>query len=153
MKYFRSLLLASVVAVPGQPFAHELSGTQAVMHAKAPHSTCPSREFSAFLSMFSESVDIQRDFTRYPLERQHLDLGTSPEPKPVVRSLQRNQVSFPVIPGAAERKLKSLSLRVENVDYGAVKLLLVKADTDYQVVYLFRRDSCWSLYRIEDWSL
>jgi len=39
------------------------------------------------------------------------------------------------------------------IDENNAKVFLIKADADFLVIYFFRRDACWSLYRIEDWSL
>lgn len=96
---------------------------------------------------------MQAAFTKYPLQQQRLDTNAEPEPKPVIRKLRRDQVSFPVFPNEAERKKRSLVLRIDEKKYNHVKLTLVKDDTDYQVNYFFSRNSCWRLERIEDWSL
>lgn len=92
-------------------------------------------------------------FTKYPLKQQQLDLNAEPEPKPVVRKLRRDQVSFPVMPNETERKQKSLVSRINENKSNHVTLTMVKSDTDYQVNYFFNRNSCWYLERIEDWSL
>ena len=96
---------------------------------------------------------MQVAFTQYPLLEQRLDINAEPEPKPVVRKLRRDQVSFPVFPNEAERRKQSLVLRIDEKKSNHVKLTLVKEDTDYQVNYFFSRDSCWRLKRIEDRSL
>jgi predicted DNA binding CopG/RHH family protein len=114
---------------------------------------CPSRDFSEFIKAFSENTEMQAAFTKYPLQQQRLDTNAEPEPKPVIRKLRRDQVSFPVFPNEAERKKRSLVLRIDEKKYNHVKLTLVKDDTDYQVNYFFSRNSCWRLERIEDWSL
>lgn len=114
---------------------------------------CPGRDFSVFIQTFSESREVQQAFTRYPLQQLRLDSNAEPEPTPVVRKLGRDQVVFPVLPNAAERKQQSLRLRVDKRKADLVKLTLLKADSDYQVSYVFRRTSCWQLERMEDWSL
>jgi hypothetical protein len=114
---------------------------------------CPSQEFSGFLDAFAESVEIQKAFTRFPLKRQQLDLDAEPEPKPILRSLSREHVRFPIIPNEAERKARLLGLRVDELTTRQAKLTLVKNDTDFQVSYFFTKNSCWKLERIEDWSL
>lgn len=114
---------------------------------------CPSQEFAGFLNAFAENVEIQKAFTKFPLKRQQLDLEAEPEPKPVLRLLSRSQVKFPIIPNAAERKTKSLNFRVDELNARRAKVILVKSDTDYQVSYFFRKNSCWKLEHIEDWSL
>lgn len=114
---------------------------------------CPGRDFSGFIQAFSESREVQQAFTRYPLQQLRLDSSAEPEPKPVVSQLGRDQVVFPVLPNAAERKQQSLRLSVEKRQANSVKLTLLKADSGYQVSYVFRRTSCWQLVRMEDWSL
>ena len=113
---------------------------------------CPSRDFSEFIKAFSESKEVQMNFTMYPLKEQRLDLNAEPEPKPVIRKLRRDQVAFPVMPNEVERKQKNLVLRVDQKKSNHVELTLVKSDTDYQVNYFFILNSCWNLERIEDWS-
>jgi hypothetical protein len=114
---------------------------------------CPAQEFSEFLEAFSESQEVQRAFTKYPLEKQQVDVNATPEPKPFTRRLERQQVEFPLIPNKAERKAQSLDLRVDPLAAGQVRLTLLQSDTDYQVSYFFRKDACWELERIEDASL
>jgi len=114
---------------------------------------CPSRHFPEFIKAFSENTEIQAAFTKYPLQQQRLDANAEPEPRPVVRKLRRDQVSFPVFPNEAERKKQSLVWRIDEKKSNLVKLTLVKSDTDYQINYFFSRNSCWRLERIEDWSL
>lgn len=149
----RIVLIAFSFVIPGLSFAIDVSGAPNSLDEKKQHSACPSQEFSAFFNAFSENVETQRAFTVFPLESQHLDLAADPEPKPVLQRLQYNQTRFPVISGASERKLKRLDLRADRTDSDTVKVFVTKADGDYQVVYFFRKSSCWSLYRIEDWSL
>ena len=114
---------------------------------------CLSRDFPDFIKTFSENTEMQVAFTKYPLQQQRLDANAEPEPKPVVRKLRRDQVSFPVMPNEAERKKQSLVLRIDEKNPTHVKLTLVKSGTDYQINYFFILNSCWRLERIEEWSL
>lgn len=113
---------------------------------------CPSADFQAFLGTFTESVHIQKAFTHFPVEKL-IVVDADPEPKPVVKLLSRSQVSFPVISNSAERKEKGLAIRIDQVGKKKAQITLRKEDADYQVFYLFSKDSCWKLTRIEDWSL
>ncbi len=106
-----------------------------------------------FLEAFSESNEVQKAFTRSPLVKQQVDAAADPEPKPFVRSLERHQVTFPVLPNKTEREARSLVLRVDQLDSREAKLRLFKDDTSYQVRYFFRKGACWELERIEDTSL
>jgi hypothetical protein len=116
---------------------------------------CPSRDFSEFIKAFSENTEMQAAFTKYPLQQQRLDANAEPEPKPVIRKLRRDQVSFPVLPNEAERKKQSLEVRVGSVIGSNAKAFLVKPDTDYKVTYEFElhTDSCWYLLSVDDQSL
>ena len=114
---------------------------------------CPSRDFPEFIKAFSENTEVQRAFTKYPLQEQRMDTDAEPEPKPVLRKLRRDQVSFPVMPNEAERKKQALVLIIEEKKPTHVKLTLVKDDTDYQINYFFSLNSCWRLERIENESL
>jgi hypothetical protein len=114
---------------------------------------CPSGTFSHFLKEFSENLAVQRKFIRYPLEQQRLDLDAEPEPKPIIRMLKPNQITFPVIPNKGDRDKQLLQLNIYKKSTNLVKLTITQPDTDYQVSYFFLQKSCWYLVRIEDWSL
>ena len=116
---------------------------------------CPSHDFSDFIKAFSENTEVQVAFTKYPLQQQSVDTNAEPEPKPVVRKLPRNQISFPVLPKEIERKKQSLEVRVDSVTGSNAKVTLVKPNTDYQVTYEFElyTNSCWYLLSVDDQSL
>ena len=153
MKYFHVWTIALTVAISGQSIALDAPPVRGSQKTVKNHTTCPSQDFSEFLKMFSESVVIQKAFTKYPLVKQQLDLAADPKPKPIIRNLRPNQVSFPVMPGESERRLRSLTLHIEKIEPTKAKLSIAKVDTDYQVSYFFIKNSCWNLGRIEDWSL
>ena len=153
MRYFYCLIIALTIAVSGQSFALDAAERHVSQEKVKNYPACPSQDFSEFLKVFSENIVIQRAFTKYPLKKWQLDLDSDPEPKPVLRNLRSSQISFPVIPGESERNLKSLTFRIEKIESKKAKLLLMKADTDYQISYFFSKNSCWNLDRIEDWSL
>ncbi|WP_138927920.1 hypothetical protein [Verminephrobacter aporrectodeae] len=102
--------------------------------------------------MFSESKEVQSQFTKYPLKRQVRE-DAEPEAKIVMRTLRRDQVSFPVIYDEAERKQENLILRIDWIKSNRAKLTMMKDDTDYVIDYFFILNSCWNLVRIENWSL
>ncbi|WP_265257311.1 hypothetical protein [Verminephrobacter aporrectodeae] len=114
---------------------------------------CPSRDFYEFIKVFSENKEVQIKFTKYPLKHQWMDTDAEPEPKPVMRILQRDQVSFPVIHNEAKRKKKNLILQIDWIKSNRAKLTMVKDDTDYLINYFFVLNSCWNLVRIENRSL
>jgi len=140
MRHSGHLILSFAIAACG----HSPAGAPAA---------CPSQDFLEFMEAFSESTEVQRAFTRFPLERQHLEVSAEPEPRPLVRKLGRDQVELPVLPNKDERKAKSLGLRVEKLASTQAQVVLEKSDTDYRVSYFFSRAACWELERIEDGSL
>ena len=150
MNQFKYFIISLIFSISSYAYALDPASQP---NQQANQIACPSRDFSEFIQAFSENTEIQVAFTQYPLLEQRLDINAEPEPKPVVRKLRRDQVSFPVFPNEAERRKQSLVLRIDEKKSNHVKLTLVKADTDYQVNYFFSRDSCWRLKRIEDRSL
>lgn len=131
---------------PGvQPASRAISSTS--------QASCPAVEFSVFVRAFSNDISIQKAFTRYPLKKQRLDPDAEPEPKKIIQDLGRHQIQFPILPLHEERVKRSLEIRIDSVTATNAKITLVKPDTDYQVSYFFRKNSCWRLMRIEDWSL
>lgn len=151
MKFFGNALICILLLSTSGGYA---LGNGKTNHARSASSAeCPSTNFRSFFDAFSERIEIQKVFTRYPLTTMHLNLEATPEPKPVYRSLSKTQIKFPVMPGAAERHSKSLMFRIDRLTPYRAKVTLIKSDTGYQVSYFFTRASCWNLYRIEDWSL
>jgi hypothetical protein len=112
--------------------------------------TCPSQEFPVFLDAFVGNAEVQKAFTATPLRIDSLDSNAEPEPEPV--STMTSDFTFPVIPGEKEQSAAGLSLSIERAGSDSV-VTLEKADTDYQVLYYFRKDACWTLYRKEDKSI
>lgn len=117
--------------------------------------TCPSNDFSTFIKAFSESVEVQMEFTKYPLQEQRLDLNAEPEPMPVIRKIQRAQAVFPLIPNEVERKARLLALNVEQLTASHIKVDLAKANAAYQSNYEFgfQQDDCWHLLAVSNQSL
>ncbi|MHA6831177.1 hypothetical protein [Ralstonia pseudosolanacearum] len=131
----------------------------AIEHSIAQHASasagiaCPAADFPTFIQKFSEEERIQKEFTRYPLERLQLDPESQPEPSTVVRHLHRDQLRFPIIPSEQERANQMLEIQMDSASAGKASVTLTKPDTDYQVRYHFKKNGCWMLERIEDWSL
>lgn len=116
---------------------------------------CPGWDFHIFLSQFSNIEAIQRTYVIDPLIVQVLDPDTEPEPQPqpITRKTHYRQLKFPIMPLAAERKEKSLVLRIDKVTDRNAEVTLLKEDTGYRLSYFFVKTGCWRLVRIEDWSL
>ena len=121
--------------------------------AGAEGQACGAASFADFVVAFSDSALLQRGNTNNPLHWQHMDLKAQPEPRPVLQSLDIDQVAFPVMPSAARRQQASLVLTIDAPSEYLGKVTLRKADTDFLVNYYFIKRTCWSLVRIDDWSL
>lgn len=142
---------AAIIAVLLTACSGELSSIRHEANESA--IACPSENFFEFLTAFADNDALQRAFTRFPLRKMELDLNAEPEPVPVIKTLPRLQVQYPLLPLQAERNVQSLSLRIDEVSAHNAKATLFKEDTDYQVSYFFGKNGCWRLESIEDWSL
>jgi hypothetical protein len=113
---------------------------------------CPSTDFSAFLSAFSERADVQKAFVQRPL-RMATTVAGDPEPEMEKRSLSGDQLKFPVIPDQAKREAQGLTLTVKEARDKKAIAILQKPDTDYVFEYRFVRGQCWRLEEVADYSL
>lgn len=113
---------------------------------------CPSTEFSAFLSAFSERADVQKAFVQQPLKMVTTVAGDL-EPEMEKRSLSGDQLKFPIIPDQAKREAQGLTLTVKEQRGDKAIAILQKPDTDYVFEYRFVRGQCWQLEEVMDYSL
>jgi hypothetical protein len=138
-------------------------------------SACPSREFAAFFQAFSRQAELQRRYTRLPLQHGILDIDVTPDVfrKKMIGRFeeipQYNKQTMAIFPSAARIKAEKLEIEirtskspkphkgappestVENPN-NAVALLYLP-DTGFQVYYRFRRAAgCWFLIGISDRS-
>lgn len=99
---------------------------------------CPSTDFHKFLAAFIDSIELQKAFTRLPKKFYPT-------------------VTYPVIPNATDRKTDRITLRVTELKNNRAKVILDKAETDYQLAFTFTKETfkkkaCWQLIRIDDLS-
>ena len=113
---------------------------------------CPSTDFSAFLTAFSERVDVQKSFVQQPLKMVTTVAG-DPEPEMEKRSLSGEELKFPIIPDQAKREVQGLTLTVKEERGDRAVAILQKPDTDYVFEYRFVRGQCWRLEEVMDYSL
>lgn len=129
---------------------------------------CPSRDFPAFLDAFGESVEVQRGYTRIPLEYGEVDAGSHGKPRQEKTFTTRTINAFDAIPvsdakdggrilrSKVKRREKGLRIKVEpdseaSPDTKTVTILL--PGTGFHLEYHFvSTDSCWELVRIDDRS-
>lgn len=113
---------------------------------------CPSTDFSAFFSAFSERADVQKAFVQQPLKMATTVAG-DPEPEMEKRSLSGDQLKFPIMPDQATRDTQGLTLTVKEARDKKAIAILQKPDTDYVFEYRFVRGQCWRLEEVADYSL
>jgi len=139
---FLSLALVSL-AVAGSPAL-----------AAAPNASCPAKTFSGFLAAFMDSSTVQRSHVAVPLLSISIDSNAQPEPAPVRKMLTAREITYPLMPGKAQRAKDRLKTTVKSVSAGETEVKLAQADTGYQLRYLFRKTAnCWTLTRMSDDSL
>jgi hypothetical protein len=118
----------------------------------APAPACPSQKFETFFKAYSESVAVQKAFTSYPLAHILLDHAQD-RPRQIKVAVARNKLSFPLLPGAAQRKTEQLSTRIDSVDGDQAQASVVNTERGYQKAYHFKFSRCWKLELVEDRSL
>lgn len=116
------------------------------------NAACPSPDFSAFLSAFAESAEVQKAFVQQPLKMLTTVPG-DPEPEMQKSSLSGDQLKFPIIPDLAKREAQGLTLTVKEEQGDHAVAILQKPDTDYVFEYRFVRGQCWQLEEVMDYSL
>lgn len=114
--------------------------------------TCPSTEFSTFLTAFSEHADVQKAFVQQPLQLVTTVAG-DPEPELQKSSVSGDQIKFPIIPDRVKRETQGLTLSVKQEQGNQATAILQKPDTDYVFEYRFVRGQCWRLEEVTDYSL
>lgn len=114
--------------------------------------TCPSIEFSTFLTAFSERADVQKAFVQQPLQLVTTVAG-DPEPELQKSSVSGDQIKFPIIPDRVKREAQGLTLSVKQEQGNQATAILQKPDTDYVFEYRFVRGQCWRLEEVADYSL
>ncbi|NLR99850.1 hypothetical protein HGP17_23765 [Rhizobium sp. P38BS-XIX] len=115
--------------------------------------SCPSQNFETFLTAFMDSAQVQKAHTSRPLESTSIDPNAEPEPAPVTTQLDGAALKFPVMPTSKKQKADGLVRRISKLADGGMEVMLVKPDTDYQLSFSFRKESCWQLYKMQDDSL
>ncbi|MHC8389224.1 hypothetical protein ACYZTM_14560 [Pseudomonas sp. MDT2-39-1] len=115
-------------------------------------SSCPSKDFSAFLAAYLESSSVQREFTHTPLKKL-ITVDAEPEPEQKIVFLEKENLKFPIVPGKEKRTADGLEVKVLEASNGIAKIKIEKPDTDYQVFYTFKLELCWFLDEVQDYSL
>jgi hypothetical protein len=136
------------------------------------HNACPSPEFSKFLRAFSNSADVQRQFTKFPLDYGQLFDPGAPDTKQeykrqTIKSFEKiptfdRQNGGIIIPSERQRAKAPERLIVlakgerERPEYPGERkspddmvAMLHIEDTGFDIYYRFQRvDGCWFLRAI-----
>ena len=115
--------------------------------------SCPAQDFGKFLTAFANHIEVQKAFVTLPLESESVDATAEPEPKPVTKRLGLSELHFPLMPSLQRQAMDGVTLSRKLTNPKEAEVKLVKEDTDYQMVFYFKNDGCWKLYRMRDDSL
>ena len=129
------------------------SMTAALLASQAAQAACPADKFSAFFPKFADSVAVQKTYTDYPLAHMLLDHAAKPAPREMQVKVDKAKLAFPLVPAAQERKRLKLAFKVEEGSASSATATLFNEDRGYKMVYVFRKDACWKLARVEDRSM
>jgi hypothetical protein len=118
--------------------------------ATAPAADCPG-DFAVFLARFSEDVGFQREFTAPTVVTRAPASGADSET--VIARRPRSDLTYPLLPPAAERRARGLKERAQLQGHRATFRIDLPDSDAWSVEYGFERRGCWSLVRIDDQSL
>lgn len=154
---FISKLTAAVVSVATLSACVDRSATGVQSTSPASpaalddRSHCPAKDFATFLEQYRQDVSVQRAFTHDPLITTRFA-----EPGEVQRETAAKRVRelvFPLIPSREDLARDGRQVRVGQVVEG-MKVNVAKPDTGWTIDYTFKRvDGCWTLIRVDDWSI
>jgi hypothetical protein len=165
--------VAVLFLLVGSAFAAPESAPPKV-EVPTPSIACPSQEFTKFLQTFSDSANVQRRFTRLPLEYGEVDLaflGTAQEySRRMIGTFEKiptfdRQNGGTIFPSKSKRTrehllIKELNGLREDPEYpeesrspdDAVVVLFIE-DTGFHIYFRFARfEGCWFLHAIHDKS-
>lgn len=103
---------------------------------------CPAQGFDSFLHRFANDIAIQKAFVSDPLQSDTV--------QQVSQQLEKAQLSFPLMPNEQQQAQQGLSLSKAVVGPKEVMVQLTKANTDHPLSLFFRKEDCWTLYRIQN---
>ena len=116
-------------------------------------SACPANDFKGFLAAFTDSSAVQKAHVSVPLAST-VAPDAQPEPAFIERKLGAGDITYPLMPGMAQRAKDGLRTTIRTVSATETEVKLAQSDTGYQMRYLFRKTpGCWTLARIGDDSL
>lgn len=152
--FFVSAIALTIVAASiwmqgifGGAHAQDLNTSAAGQVRRA---ACPSDKLADFFQAFAESPELQRAYTASTVETAFVDWNAQPEPAESVEPILREKLHFPIVPNQDAQRQGGLRYREAAGGENRVIVVLEVPDTDMQLRYTFRRDSCWTLIKIVD---
>ena len=173
------LWLAVLLSFPLDPaLAQAVGPPMRLIGAPKDRDACPSTEFTAFFPAFSTRPELQRRYTKLPLEYGLLDMNRLGYDDEFKTKLIRKYEEIPgytkkngaIFPSAAELRADGLEIRITTQKNGqprenthpeeiitdpnhATATLILSDGGGLQVYYRFRRTGgCWFLFGISDRS-
>lgn len=112
---------------------------------------CPAKDFKSFIRLYSESEEVQRLYTFSLITQLWVSMESVSEPTPFIKAYKKENLKFPLIPNALDRK--SRGLKFEVIDNEGSYTTLVNENAGYRVRYVFLKGACWYLIGIENLSI
>jgi hypothetical protein len=141
-KITRAVLAATLAVGSAQ---HTLAAEPSAL--KAPAVACHTESFFEFLHAFIDSAEMQSRYTH--LQSRTLPGTTTPNTgavTPVAYTPSNNTLYIPL---RAERQAKAINLRIEDIGETQARVLMQQDGSTAQVQYVFSKQACWTLVRIE----
>jgi hypothetical protein len=114
---------------------------------QASAAACPSQSFFEFLHVFVDSAEVQGRFTRLQ-PRTPAHGAATPDAGAVVRVAYAPSTAA-AIPLRAERQAQALSLRIDDLTEDQARVLMLQDGSNQRVHYVFSKQACWTLVRVE----
>ncbi len=114
---------------------------------QASTAACPSQSFFEFLHAFVDSAEVQGRFTRLQ-PRTPAHGAAMPDAGAVVRVAYAPSTAA-AIPLRAERQAQALSLRIDDLTEDQARVLMLQDGGSQRVHYVFSKQACWTLVRVE----
>jgi hypothetical protein len=151
------IFLLFLLIISGHVYAFENNDISINQKIDRNKIACPSLEFSEFIKVFSENLDVQIRFTKYPLKyRQIVDATADPFPKFSINFLNKNKLKFPIFlnkKNLIKYGLKINNTRINDDNYISTEVSRGEKSLGNYVEYKFKRTkNCWKLIEIIDQS-
>ncbi|AMR65178.1 SEL1-like repeat protein [Aquipseudomonas alcaligenes] len=118
----------------------------AMMGSNAQAATCPANNFHDFATAFQNQPEIQIAYVGQPLTLQRVEIESD---RAVVRSEETLNPDHDLQDVLALQKSARLTVTAVPPD----RIILRDKNGESLVILVFEQETCWTLDRIEDWSL